>query len=246
VYSLSKLLLAIAHEQFGPEPGFGLCLVQSAMIYSGPVLLMASGCAFALQFHLTVLFYLMQYSGKINRESKWITIAPVILYVAITAALLIAGAVHPENVHRSSEQVYCHLVDNIGTYTVSIFSVIFAIGAIALEYKSGKLLYLHWKQKDELLRQSKGAVSFSVMIRLASFSMISILSVTTCALYLLPNIKKFDDILLFNTVLPNIAVILLGLNMSVIRAWMFWKKKSESGQDEPSRNKVTTVESSEV
>jgi len=226
----------MAHAQFGPEPQFGLCLVQSALIYSAPILLMASGCAFALQviqFHLTVLFYLKQYSGRIDRESKWITIAPAILYAAITAALLTAGALHPDNVSRSPEQVYCHLINNTGTYTVSIFSVIFAIGAVALEYKSGKLLYLHWKQKDELSRQSKGAVSFSVMIRLAVFSLVSILSVATCTLYLL-NLKNFNDILIFNTILPNVAVILLGLNMSVIRAWMFWRKKNvvNSGKDD--------------
>lgn len=37
VYSFSKLLLAMAHAQFGPEPQFMLCLVQGALIYSAPI-----------------------------------------------------------------------------------------------------------------------------------------------------------------------------------------------------------------
>lgn len=37
VYSLSMLLLAMARAQFGPEPGFSLCLVQSALIYASPI-----------------------------------------------------------------------------------------------------------------------------------------------------------------------------------------------------------------
>ncbi|KAE9386108.1 hypothetical protein BT96DRAFT_1006398 [Gymnopus androsaceus JB14] len=232
VYSFSKLLLAMAHAQLGPEPPFTLCLVQGVLIYSAPIGLMASACAFALQFHLTVLFYIKQYSGIITRESKWITLSPVILYVAVTVALFITGAVQPQIVQRSPEQVYCHFTNNIGVYAVSVFSVLFAIGAVAFEYKSGKLLYRHWKQKSDLSRRSNGAVSIGVMVRLATFSLVSILSVATCTLYMLPNISNFDDIVLYNSVLPNVAIILLGLNKSVIRVWMFWKKDANPVQND--------------
>lgn len=36
-YSFSMLLLAIARRQSGPEPDFALCVIQSALIYAGPI-----------------------------------------------------------------------------------------------------------------------------------------------------------------------------------------------------------------
>lgn len=37
VYSFSMLLVAMAHQQFGPEPDFALCLIQGVLIYACPI-----------------------------------------------------------------------------------------------------------------------------------------------------------------------------------------------------------------
>jgi len=228
VYSLSMLLLAMAHAQFGPSPNFVLCLIQGAFIYASPIWFMASGCAFALQFHLTVLYYVKQYSGKINKSSKWLSILPVTLFAGMAVTLLITGSLQPEIVERDPEQFYCHFKSNLGVYCVSGFSTIFAVISVTLEYQSGKLLYQHWKISSDLYRRSNGTVSIGVMVRLAGFSLISVLSVATCALYMIPSITNFDNIIIYNAFLCNVDVLVLGLNMSIIRVWMFWKRKKST------------------
>ncbi|KAE9383004.1 hypothetical protein BT96DRAFT_1009752 [Gymnopus androsaceus JB14] len=214
------LLLAIARRQTGPEPAFALCLIQGALIYASPIWLMASACAFALQFHLTVLYYVKQYTGIISHRNKWLPLSTIILFIQVTIVLLAIGLLNPQIVQR--EQFYCHFTNDVGVYAVSLFSVAFATIAVTFEYKSGKLLYQHWKNKAEYYHKSNGTVSFGVMIRLAGFSLLSILSVATCALYILPSLKNFDNLIVYNALLSNIDVLLLGLNMSIIRAWMFW------------------------
>ncbi|KAE9386112.1 hypothetical protein BT96DRAFT_549952 [Gymnopus androsaceus JB14] len=197
------LLLAMARRQSGPEPDFALCLIQGALIYASPIWLMASTCAFALQFHLTVLYYVKQYTGKISHKSKWLLLSTVILFIVVTIVLLVIGILNPQIVQR--DQFYCHFTKYIGVYT------------------SGKLLYRHWKNKDEYYHKSNGIVSFGVMVRLAGFSLLSILSVATCAVYLLrdQSLKNYDNFVLYSALLSNIVVV-LALNMSIIRAWMFW------------------------
>ncbi|KAJ4472777.1 hypothetical protein C8J55DRAFT_519628 [Lentinula edodes] len=223
-YSFSMLLLAMAHGQTGPDPTFSLCVVQSALIYSSPIWLMAASFAFALQFHLTVLHYVKQYNGKIHRNSKWLPLSTVILFTILTVVFLIVGIVQPQAVQRSPEQFYCHFTNDIGVYSVSVFSVAFAVGSVVCESKSGMLLYRHWKYKNEFYHQSNGQVSIGVMIRLASFSLLSILSVATCALYMLPSLRNFENIIVYNAFLSNVDVIILGLNLSIIQTWMFWRK----------------------
>ncbi|GAW02002.1 hypothetical protein LENED_003628 [Lentinula edodes] len=189
-----------------------------------PIWLMAASFAFALQFHLTVLHYVKQYNGKIHRNSKWLPLSTVILFTILTIVFLIVGIVQPQAVQRSPEQFYCHFTNDIGVYSVSVFSVAFAVGSVVCESKSGMLLYHHWKHKNEFYHQSNGQVSIGVMIRLASFSLLSILSVATCALYMLPSLRNFENIIVYNAFLSNVDVIILGLNLSIIQTWMFWRK----------------------
>ncbi|KAJ4479079.1 hypothetical protein J3R30DRAFT_3473931 [Lentinula aciculospora] len=225
VYSFSMLLLAMTHEQTGPEPQFLVCLVQGALIYSSPIWLMSTSFAFAIQFHLTVLYHVEGYAGRIHRDSKWLPFSTVIFFFGFTVVFLVTGIVQPHTVQRNAEQLYCHFTSNIGVYPVSIFGVAFAAGSAVCEFKSGMLLYRHWKYKNDFYHQSNGQVSIGVMIRLASFSLVSMLSVASCTLYIIPSLKNFGDVIVYNAFMSNVDVLILGLNMSIIQAWMFWKKK---------------------
>jgi len=69
------------------------------------------------------------------------------------------------------------------------------------------------------------------MVRLAGFSLVSILSLATSALNALPNVKNLDVIILYNSTLPVAGVFLFGINMSIIRAWMFWKDDTTASRD---------------
>jgi len=140
-YSFSMLLLAMAHRQFGPEPDFALCLVQGVLIYACPIWIMASVCAFALQFHLAMLFYIKKYSGSISHESKWIPLSAVVVFIGVAVILLVVGVIQPQIVQRSPEHFYCHFAHNIGNYTAGTLIVVFAVAAFTFEYKSGMLLY---------------------------------------------------------------------------------------------------------
>jgi len=139
----------------------------------------------------------------------------------VTIVLLVIGILHPQIVQR--DQFYCHFTKHIGVYVENLFSAASGAISVTFEYKSSKLLYQHWKNKDEYYLKSNGIVSFGVMVRLAGFSLLSILSVATCAVYLLrdQSLKNYDNFVLYSALLSNVVVV-LALNMSIIRAWMFW------------------------
>ncbi|KAF9060327.1 hypothetical protein BDP27DRAFT_1339813 [Rhodocollybia butyracea] len=240
-YSLSMLLLAMAHGQSGTEPNPTLCLIQGALIYAGPIWLMSSVCIFAFQIYLTTVFYVKHYSGPIHHNSKWLPASPVILFFLILVSMLTAGILRPEIVGRDSTLFFCHFTNGTGTYAVTVLSVICAIVALVSEWKTGKLLYRHRKHRDEYYRQSHGTVSIGVMCRLAGFSLISILSVTSCGLLLLqPGDSKYDGYLLVWTgIVSNADVPLLGLNRSIIRTWMFWTKQDDLAIQETDVKKGT-------
>ncbi|KAJ3756411.1 hypothetical protein EV360DRAFT_71999 [Lentinula raphanica] len=208
VYSFSMLLLAMAHGQTGPEPHFALCLVQSALAYACPIWLLSAAFAFALQFHLMMLYYAKQYSGLIHRDSKWIPLSTVILFVVLMATFLAIGSVKPEIVQRSPQQFYCHFSNQIGSYTVIGFDVVFGIAAVICEFKTGVLLYRHWKQRNELYQ--------SLLTPVASTSVVYVLPIT---------MRGKQYFVIYNAFLSNIAgPIAMGLNMSIVRSWIFWKK----------------------
>ncbi|KAH7868447.1 uncharacterized protein C8R40DRAFT_837753 [Lentinula edodes] len=231
VYSLSMLLLAIAHAQSGAEPNSTLCLIQGALIYSAAIWLMGSVCMFSVQFYLTVLFYTKQYSGLIHRESKLLSVGMVSIFMCVTVSLLIYGTLLPHIVVRSPQQFYCHFSSEIGVSIVAVFGVLFAIVAVFCEYHTGVLLYRHWNTVD-IYQQSNGTLSIGVLARLAGFSLVSILSVSSCALFTFQSAsnQSFEYIILYTVVVANADVPLLGLNKSIIRAWMFWKKTGTSAE----------------
>ncbi|KAF5366512.1 hypothetical protein D9757_012174 [Collybiopsis confluens] len=228
-YNLAMLLLAIARAQSGPQPNFTLCLAQSALIYSAPIWLMGSVCTFAFQLHLAVLYYAKHYTGWISHESPWLPAWIVALFFAVTVMLLIIAGANPEIVRLNEEHFYCHFTNHIGTITVTVFGVLFAVVAVTCEVKSGMILYRSRKSSSDLHRASNGRVSFGVFLRLAGFSLNSILSVTLCALFVLSNENNsFGYFNIFVALVGSADVPLLGLNNSIIRTWMFWRKRTET------------------
>ncbi|GAW05271.1 hypothetical protein LENED_007114 [Lentinula edodes] len=179
----------------------------------------------------TVLFYTKQYSGLIHRESKLLSVGMVSIFMCVTVSLLIYGTLLPHIVVRSPQQFYCHFSSEIGVSIVAVFGVLFAIVAVFCEYHTGVLLYRHWNTVD-IYQQSNGTLSIGVLARLAGFSLVSILSVSSCALFTFQSAsnQSFEYIILYTVVVANADVPLLGLNKSIIRAWMFWKKTGTSAE----------------
>ncbi|KAJ4479083.1 hypothetical protein J3R30DRAFT_3403914 [Lentinula aciculospora] len=233
VYSLSMLLLAISHAQSGPEPNSTLCLVQAVLIYSTPIWLMGSVCMYAVQIYLTVLFYSKQYSGLIHRESRLLNIVKdyiqlsigmVSIFVGVTVALSIAGALRPQITERSPQEFYCHFTNDIGVIVVGVFGFIFAVIAVVCEFKTGVLLYRHCNAVD-FYQQSDGCLSIGVLVRLASFSLISILSVSLQCRRPSSGPQQGEPL---NGFLHYI--ILTQISKSIIHVWMFWTKNEKKDQ----------------
>ncbi|KAJ3860184.1 hypothetical protein EV359DRAFT_67533 [Lentinula novae-zelandiae] len=204
VYSLSMLLLAIAHAQSGAEPN------------STPGVLFK----YYTVFHLSLSNWT---NGKhIQADGLTFCWDGINFYY---------GTLLPHIVVRSPQQFYCHFSSEIGVSIVAVFGVLFAIVAVFCEYHTGVLLYRHWNTVD-IYQQSNGTLSIGVLARLAGFSLVSILSVSSCALFTFQSDsnQSFEYIILYTVVVANADVPLLGLNKSIIRAWMFWKKTGTSAE----------------
>lgn len=231
--ALSNLLLAFSGHQGQSTAPFSLCLIQASLIYSTPIWLLLSATAFAVQFHLTTLFYIGKQPGRhISKDNRLIWIFPTGIFVVVTIALLAVGISQPDLVEVDDDGFYCHLKQNIGANSVTVFSVIYAPTAITLEALTCRLLYRYWRisRKLDFRARSNGVISVGTVARLVAFTVAALLAIITCALYLLPSIQNFKLVIIYNALLTQSGLVILGLNRSVVITWMFWRRQRASDE----------------
>ncbi|KAJ8473636.1 hypothetical protein ONZ45_g16221 [Pleurotus djamor] len=107
IFSAFSFLLIIG-KQMGPEPPFGLCLLQSIFIYAAPSMNACVCLCFAMELFFSV-------SSATNRQSasrKWrffIIFLPYIVPALVIIEALALGLTHRQTVKRTLDGMYCHL-----------------------------------------------------------------------------------------------------------------------------------------
>jgi hypothetical protein len=172
VCSLNYSLLLLARKLTGPEPPFGLCVFQGAVVLaSAPIQAAAALCLVSHAYHVLLALYRQKAAvGRFEKVSKIALLAvPWVLFTTLTLVCLIVGTT--SNAGRASvkrETFYCLVsLDWLATLS-SVCTGIFAVAAVLLVCGLGILLFLLRRRENTVLGTTK-AVDVSFAIRCSIF-----------------------------------------------------------------------------
>ncbi|XP_006459439.1 hypothetical protein AGABI2DRAFT_191416 [Agaricus bisporus var. bisporus H97] len=219
VYALSYILLV--GKQEGPEPAFGLCMLQTLLVYAAPSLASTSMVCYCIEFYL-IIYGIRSGLPRQPRTllSLVLVIIPWLVFLAIVieGLLLIFLAKNP--VQRAKNGFYCHLENNIPeTVTAAIVLINGAI-LLPLEVWTGVIMYQNWDIFKRLDRADRQLV-LTVYLRLLVCTLAALLALVFSMLaFVFP---EADATSIVYPTIPFFLAFAFGTQKDVLRAWMFWK-----------------------
>ncbi|KAJ3715993.1 hypothetical protein C8R42DRAFT_778731 [Lentinula raphanica] len=187
VYCISYLLL-VGH-QTGPEPPLGLCLFQAGLIYAAPPVVAAAGLAFVVEVSLSFSYlstthltgvgklYLrlttMMVSRKLDpRIITGLLFLPPLTHQVTFWIAMFTGLSNLGAIQRNSQQMFCHLLDDLPTTVTGILAAVLVVSMILLELYT---IYYFWRQRgifrDLRRRHQSGPIfPFALFVRVGFFT----------------------------------------------------------------------------
>ncbi|KAJ3842022.1 hypothetical protein F5878DRAFT_426098 [Lentinula raphanica] len=206
VYCISYLLL-VGH-QTGPEPPLGLCLFQAGLIYAAPPVVASAGLAFVVELYLRL------------------TTMMVTFWIAMFTGLSNLGAIQ-----RNSQQMFCHLLDDLPTTVTGILAAVLVVSMILLELYT---IYYFWRQRgifrDLRRRHQSGPIfPFALFVRVGIFTfagglgiiLIDIMGKSTTA-YISTGTM---DLL---AIIPILIAIVFGTQEDFVQMYNSWKRRGST------------------
>jgi len=213
ISSVSYTLLAIAGQRTGAEPDFGVCVVQSALIYAAPSL---TGCTtLALITHMLMNIRRLLANAPFSTNARVVVallVVPYIVWLAIFLSALLYGIANPDTIQRSPNTTYCNSTNTLWSKVSSlIVAGCMVLIVIALSV-IGKRLYRNRRAI------SGSSQSFALVARVMIFSLLGVLALGVAIAYVMTakHGQAFDIIL---ACLPVLAVLVFGSQLDLIRTW---------------------------
>jgi hypothetical protein len=178
-----------------------------------------------------------QQTGLLNKNHMIFAAFPCLFFLLSSIGLLVAIVHNPQWVERTPELFYCHLKSPVGMYVVGGFSLACALIAIPVEGMTIKLLYVHWY--TERTRWNQSPVSLANLIRLLAFTITFVVSTSVGVVYLIPNRRNYEYTMLATSILNQLGILIIGLNQSILKTWLFWRKHSIGNEDERQEKSTT-------
>ncbi|KAJ3821467.1 hypothetical protein F5880DRAFT_820126 [Lentinula raphanica] len=169
VYCISYLLL-VGH-QTGPEPPLGLCLFQAGLIYAAPPVVAAAGLAFVVELYLRLTT--MMDSRKLDpRIITGLLFLPPLTHQVTFWIAMFTGLSNLGAIQRNSQQMFCHLLDDLPTTVTGILAAVLVVSMILLELYT---IYYFWRQRgifrDLRRRHQSGPIfPFALFVRVGIFT----------------------------------------------------------------------------
>ncbi|KAF7312371.1 hypothetical protein MIND_00250400 [Mycena indigotica] len=221
-YCLSYFMLA--GGQVGPEPAFSVCLVQAALIYSGPVLISSATLSLILYMYLTLSFVLRNGTPTSKRHTTMIQVYPYIAWALRFIVALSIGLSHQSFVARDTTGFYCHFTNAVQATISAVIALITVLIMIFLEVRIAILLSRNWVAFRKFHPNSQSGISLPLIIRLCIFTIMSIVGLGLTALSFLPQ-STVDEgkTHLAAAIIPCFAGFIFGTQKDTFKALMFWR-----------------------
>ncbi|KAJ8509090.1 hypothetical protein ONZ45_g8715 [Pleurotus djamor] len=215
-------------QQTGSHPHFGICLLQSMLIYAAPAITVSAGLAFSVEMWRIVTRATSDRHTESPRMDVFLIVAPYIVHLAICMEVLAIGLSDRSLVARDETFMFCHLTSgtpSLITACVVILSIVVAVGFLT---STAIHLRKHWSafrllQARQVVNIHKMVIRFGIFTILPTLGLI--LSVTQVTAKLT---GEADSILTIAVgTLPLGAALIFGTQVDLIHAWMFWKWKKD-------------------
>ncbi|KAJ3930668.1 MAG: hypothetical protein NXY57DRAFT_1039819 [Lentinula lateritia] len=227
MYCISFLLL-LGH-QTGASPSLGLCLFQAGLIYAAPPSVAAAGLAFIVELYLRLFTTLT--SRKLDKRLiTALLFLPPLTHQFVFWIALFTGISKQHTVQRNTQQMFCHINDNLPTTVTGVTVVALLVLMILLELSSGiyggvanvaPFFHLHCSFGRELTHLLEGWESFWSTFFLNTSSAASSGTGTQDLLAIIP----LSIALVFGT---------QENNQDIVQMYKFWKKRGlPAGSPQP-------------
>ncbi|KAH8831380.1 hypothetical protein DL96DRAFT_1587587 [Flagelloscypha sp. PMI_526] len=261
-YMLFMLILAIGGAQLTRNrPEDEICLFQGTMLQFAPVWLAFATAAYALQMWQAARGFIGRLVKHKRAYRFWLIAAPV-AFAVLVLILALGTAITPDEgksmrfkakLMRDNYGVVCWIASTstlAATYTIASFAVVFAMFFTFMLVRI--LVSRGWLHEIDL-EDRQGSIRRSTLIRLVVF--------LTCLIILLgisfpdrfpsgtkgsgkknkgnngiispPTLNALDGTKrVFLAIFPLFMALTLGLQSDVLRAWMFWRKEQDEGEQD--------------
>ncbi|KAJ7650201.1 hypothetical protein FB45DRAFT_887245 [Roridomyces roridus] len=220
----------IAGQQVGPEPEFGVCVVQASLVYAGPPLTSCASLALLLQLYFTVSAVLK--NQRINRVwSIMLLIFPYTIHLLFFLETLALGLSHQGEIARDLSGMFCHLTNSLQAKITAIVVILAMVAMLVYEGLTAIVLYRNWAAFQRLRVRSNSDISLPLIVRVTLFSFLPMVAMGVSTLSLFPDNPGpvFEgQINLVVAFLPAAAAVIFGTQRDILNAWMFWKSTSSS------------------
>ncbi|KAJ6505388.1 hypothetical protein C8R45DRAFT_972544 [Mycena sanguinolenta] len=223
VYPAAFLVL-IGH-QGDPDPPFGLCFFQAALIYAVPTFPALSGFFFVADLYIRLSAVLFN-KRKIRPALKtFMGIFPLIVLGCVFIAAM-GLIVDPQIVGFEEKHLYCHdsKSTSIQAGITGVIVVMTGFLMVPLEIWIAVVLYRNWRS----FRGSRSPdqhLFLTMFIRMILFTIISMLAFGL-TWYAFGSSTAFNPYWtrLVMTLLPIMAAITFGSQKDIMRSWIFWRE----------------------
>ncbi|KAJ6581574.1 hypothetical protein B0H19DRAFT_1115891 [Mycena capillaripes] len=230
LYCFSFLLLV--GRQIGPEPPFGLCIFQAALIHAVPSLATIAGVCFVIDLYCTLRLSLLRTDWIPTKRTPMLLTLPIVSFFALFFLSLVIGLQDHTTVNREPNNMFCHINTGLPTLVSAILSGWSSFIAIGVEIAAAIMLYRNSAQLSAHKSHSAPPIQRGMLIRISLFSLLTLLGLSLSAIMLF-HVHESDvkwNILL--PILPPLAAILFGTQRDIILGWRFWKYNSKAPQVE--------------
>jgi len=235
VWILSAVLSCIllytgAHE--GPEPPFGICLIQSSLVYGVPPMTATAVCALVFQIWLGLFK-----NKKEAVDPRWRSLRTTILLAApyfvlgswATASAWL-GVQDPKAVTRNRRFFYCSLSNSPLTNGIGLFTALILLVTMTFEIWIAVIVRKNWR--DIRRTGTGGDVALELIFRVFLFGLYVILGMVLSILSIVAPKSPLPD--LWVASVGMIVVIIFGSQQDVFRTLMFWRKRPKQVQSQDS------------
>ncbi|KAJ3917079.1 hypothetical protein F5877DRAFT_80277 [Lentinula edodes] len=239
LYCISFLLL-LGH-QTGASPSLGLCLFQAGLIYAAPPSVAAAGLAFIVELYLRLFTTLT--SRKLDKRLiTALLFLPPLTHQFVFWIALFTGISKQHTVQRNTQQMFCHINDNLPTTVTGVTVVALLVLMILLE--SVYTAYYLWRLRSifrDLRRRCQcGPIfPFALFVRAGTYTFAGGLGIILVDIFLNTSSAASSgtgtqDLL---AIIPLSVALVFGTQEDIVQVYKFWKKRGlPAGSPQPNIN----------
>ncbi|KAJ4480062.1 hypothetical protein J3R30DRAFT_2573018 [Lentinula aciculospora] len=227
LYCISFLLL-VGH-QTGAIPSLSLCLFQAGLIYAAPPSVAAAGLAFVIELYLRLSTKLTNKTLD-RRLITALLFLPAIVHQLIFWIAMFTGLSKQDTVQRDSQQMFCHIENDLPSIVTGVSVVVLVVMMILLELYT---VYYLWRARSifrDLRRRCQcGPIfPFALFVRVGIYTLLGGFAIIMVDILLNKNSAASHgtgtlDLL---AVIPLSIAIVFGTQEDIVEVYKFWRQRS--------------------